>query len=418
MQPPPPPYYAASKPIPQHMNMNAPPAYGSPHSHQMGSLGTPRVGWAPGSLGDGRWRPYQPQQQPQQNIILVPTRPLLKALAKECKPCPPWCVGHPIPESLTSELGLFARFLDRTPQEAERHSLIQNTIQTAFRAVWPSSSLSHAGINAAGVFPPESTVHLYAESTTDSEEARTALRTAANENGFQISFFEDYRGCQTALLTEARTGDKAAVRFGAQVERTKASAEIIRQALGRNEASRVVLIALDALLRQNKVLDESGSSPGIPAEAIAIMIICIANSYDESDTPTAERLLTDFFLTFGFPAHFDSATLSIDYKGMTNQVPKVHLNSQLSVLDPADPKENLTGRVDKVPHILAVFNYCYTAVSQFSQTAPTARRAQSALSTVIGGETYWSRVLHLYHQQVEPFYSVVLERQASLAQYR
>ena len=386
----------------------------------MGSLGTPRAGWTPASIGDGRWKPYQghPQQPPARDIVLVPTRPLLKALAKECKPCPPWCVGHPIPDSLSSELCLFARFLDRSPQEAERAKIILNTIQNIFRSIWPDSNVDYMGINAAGIFPPESTLHLFADKSTEMpENVQGSIRTAANEQGFQVAFFEDYRGCPTVVLTEARTGDKAAIRYGPKIEGVKKSAEVVAKAM-ESENCRVALVALDALLRQNKVLDESGSSPGIPAEAIAVMLICISNSYDETDSPTAERLLTDFFLTFGFQAHFDNAALSVDYKGMSEPVPKVHKDDQLSVLDPADPSINLTARVEKVPHILAVFNYCYTAISQFTQTLATARRAQSALSTVIGGETYWSRVLHLYHQQVEPFYSVVLERHASLVNFK
>lgn len=447
MQNQPPPYFQqGSQPMP--VQQRGPPAYtgggsqsGSPNqtvgSHPgslpgQSSLGTPRVGWQPASIGDGRWRnqgqyqgqqggqgQQQQQQQQQREVVLVPTRPLLKALAKECKPCPPWCVGHPIPENLSAELNVFSKFLQRSPQESERHTILMQTVQKVFNTVWADASLEFMGINACNVFPPETTLQVLANKTEEvPEDVETLLRQAANEQGFQISFFEDYRGVPTALLTEARTADKAAVRYGALVPKTKESSNIIAASMAACEASRQCLTALDSLLRQNKVLDESGSSPGIPSEALGVMLTCIVNSYDETDVPTAERLMVDFFLTFGFPAHFNNAELSVSHLGMNTPVNKVHANSQLSVLDPADQTINLTGRVDKVPHILAVFNYCYTAVAQFSQTVPNARRAQSALSTVIGGESYWSRVLALFHQQIEPFYTVVSERQHSLSQHR
>jgi hypothetical protein len=108
--------------------------------------------------------------------------------------------------------------------------------------------------------------------------------------------------------------------------------------------------------------------------------------------------------------------MSIHYNGMDNRLEKVHRESQLSVLDPGDLTRNLTPKLDKFSHLQAVFNYCYTALSQFTQVSPEQRRAQSALSTLIGGESYWSRVLKLYHQNVSPFAEVVQARHAILAQ--
>jgi hypothetical protein len=176
-----------------------------------------------------------------------------------------------------------------------------------------------------------------------------------------------------------------------------------------------VLVTLDALLRQNKLLDETGLNEKlISTEAIAVMLLAIANSYSSDDAPDAGRLLNDFFLTYGFPAHFDCSQNSVSASGMTSPVAKLHREAQLSVLDPAQETANLTSKVDKVAHLLAIFNYCYTASTQYLVVSLEQRRAQSVLSTMIGGETYWSRVLTLYHQRVAPFFDVVNEKKFRL----
>ena len=424
-------HMSAPKPH-QNRPYNVHPQYGSPQ--QPSSLGTPHVGvpFQRGSSNtsshEGRhsWR-YQTaaQQQGPSNIALVPTRPLLKALAKECKPFPPWCVGKSVPHSLNEELFLFAQFLQPTEAEQQRNQFLVNIVVSFLSSVWPSVVLHQMGLSAAGVYPPkDAAVHFYSTGTETDEsklkEVQEQLRNAAVTCGFQLEFFMDIRDCFAMMCTESRFGDRIVVRYGARAEQAKKSAEALAIRVAQVAPVRVTLCAVDALLRQNKVVDDSVSNTtGLSSEAVAIMLLSIANSYSSDDVPDAERLLMDFFLTYGFQTHFDCATQSVTSSGMATPLAKVHRDAALSVLDfDDDSKVNLAAKVEKVPHMLAVFNYCYTALSQFVQVHPSQRRAQSPLSTIIGGEAFWSRVLQLYHQQVTPFYQIVAEKASLLAQLR
>lgn len=351
------------------------------------------------------------------NIVLVPTRPLLKALAKECKPSPPWSVGQPVPQSLTEELRQFALFLRDTPTEQHKWSSLMNTAEAVAIAVWPQSRLHEMGATAAGILTKDSAMHLYATDSEDTPERRQRLKEVANEHGFQVEFGVDYRQCITATLTEMRTGERCVVRFGADAIIAAPAAELLTRAILGVPERHAALFAIDSLLRQNKVLDDTGNNDTLlNSEAAAMMLLAIANSYSRDDQPDAGRLLLDFFLTYGFPAHFDCTASSVNYLSMEKLTPKQHPDCQLSVLDVHESQRNLTPRLDRFAHLQGVFNYCYTAISQFTQVASSQRRAQSALSTIIGGETFWSRVLQLYHQEIQPYRQIVQEKHHILAQ--
>lgn len=398
------------------------------HHHQQQQQGYGRGGPNRGPHGGrgGYNNRYQQQQQQMgpftgPDPVLVPTRPLLKALAHECKPYPPWSVGGPSPATLNDELQLFAKFLAGTAEEKAKMDGLIGAATTAIRQLWPAGELKPMGLTAANVHSHKDTVvHLYAAGTEvlpDGYEA--SLRAAVNAIGFQADFFLDCRGCNAILLTEARTGDRCSVRFGPKATMAKPASDLIATVIASKEQYRIALVALEALLRQNKMIDDTGANLAqLSGEALAIMVVSIITSYS-NDTPEAGRLLIDFFLTYGFQAHFDVATQSICPRtGMAEPLKKVHADVQLSIVDPTDERTNLSPKTDKVPLLLAVFNYCYTAMSQFEQVEQGHRRAQSPLSTIIGGEAYWSRVLQLYQQKVSPFYEVVRSRAGALAHHR
>lgn len=421
----PPPY--GTRPYAVHQNQpyggGAPPPYGSPQMSS--SLGTPHIPmWNRSSPAERSWAGTKEIAPSASSVVLVPTRPLLKSLARECKPSPPWCVGSPMTGSMSDEILLFAYFLTMTENEQEHRDALLNTVEACLQRVWPEAKLNPTGLNAAGVYPPkDATLHAFLAGSEQfdgtEQELRAQLVSAANQDGFQADFCIDYRGCSTILLTEARMGDRVSVRFGPKAELARQTADLLCSAIAGNPTRRAVLVALDALMRQNRVIDDSGANPSLLCgEALAVMLLAIAKSYSEDDIPDAGRLLIDFFLTYGFPAHFDNAASSITSAGMAQAVPKIHKDAQLSVIDPSDETANLTPKVERIAHILAVFNYCYTAISQFAQTTAGRHKAQSALSTIIGGEAYWGRVLSLYHQKIEPFFSVVEEKRAVLGQQR
>ena len=353
--------------------------------------------------------------------ILIPTRPLLKALAKECKPNPPWIVGVPMCSSLAAELTQFAKFLDLCPEELVKVDRLYEGVHSIVREVWKDATLNKMGPTAAGVISPkESVLHVYLTNSEDAPpEVQTKLRELAAARDYQVEFFNDYRGVTCAMFTEARSADRVVVRYGPDATKAKISAEKLTVGIARNPSTCAVLVALEALMRQNKMLDDTGNNPlAVCGEALAVMLLSITASYEGGEVPDAGRLLMDFLVTFGFQNFFDHVKHSVSPKGMADNTDKVHKDAQLSVLDLSDPSVNLTPKVDKVPLVVAVFHYCYNAVSQFEQVDHSQRRAQSALSTIIGGETYWSRVLQLYSQKVSPYYDIVRQKAQNLAQLR
>ena len=76
------------------------------------------------------------------------------------------------------------------------------------------------------------------------------------------------------------------------------------------------------------------------------------------------------------------------------------------MLDPSDDTRNLTPAITKakMKYTTGVFNYCFHVVSEFcGEQDLQKRRAQSALSTIVGGEPFWPRVVHMYQRRIEPY---------------
>ncbi|KEG15630.1 hypothetical protein DQ04_00021280 [Trypanosoma grayi] len=409
--------------------------YGSPAP--IGSLGTPNMGirmahrGSPGgSYGSRRsTRRSTPHscyanegQEGHHNMILVATRPLLKALARECRPCPPWCVGTLVCEEAMDELKQFAAFLRPTPEELSCSESAVGLATGIMQAVWPLVKMSPMSTTAAGLSPlKDVTLHYYAENTPvapdDLESIQLRLQSVANDQGAQVEFSTDYRDVTCVVMTDARSGKRLTIRYGPRASHAGVAARIFQTTIASNEEYHATLTVLDALLRQNKILDDVGTNmEAVNGEALTTMLVAIINSYGLNDAPDAGRLMMDFFLTFGFPANFDLVKNSVTVKGMAVNPPsKVHRNAQISILDPFDEAQNLTPKLEKAAHLQAVFNYCYTALSQYKQVSQRQRRAQSILSTIIGGEAYWGRVLQLYHEGISPFVEVVNEKKHLLA---
>ncbi|RNF13456.1 uncharacterized protein Tco025E_06174 [Trypanosoma conorhini] len=411
-------------------------AYYSP-STLRGSLGTPnlghRLGFRNGKNGSygsrrsiRRSTPGSCQQGETQledfNVVLVATRPLLKALARECRPWPPWCVGFAVPDDATEELRLFASFLRATPEELACSDSAVRLATEIMQAVWPTVVMKPMSTTAAGLSPlKDVTLHYYAENSPvapeDMERVRNEIQSVANSHGAHVEFATDYREITCVVLTDTRSGKRLTIRYGPQASCAEHPSNMFRTIIAPNGDYHATLTLLDALLRQNKILDDAGiTKDALNGEALAVMILAIINSYSSSDVPDANRLMMDFFLTYGFAANFDLVKNSVTVHGMSEPTPKVHRNAQISVLDPFDETRNLTPKLEKAAHLQAVFNYCYTALSQFTQVSQRQRRAQSTLSTIIGGEAYWGRVLQLYHEGISPYVDVVERKKHLLLQ--
>jgi len=200
------------------------------------------------------------------------------------------------------------------------------------------------------------------------------------------------------------TGVEFVLNHGAGSRRAVDAAAVIAAGF-QSDVRRMSLSCLVSLLRQNKTIDDFNTAT-LSDEAVCIMVLSIVNSYADDDEPTAQRIILDFFLTFGFPEHFDTATASITAKGVAEAPDKVHPGDALSILDAGDERRNITAGVtaDKLKYLATVFNYCFRVVSGFcEQNDPGLRRAQSPLSTIVGGEPYWPRVLELAAAGVPPY---------------
>ncbi|KPI85979.1 hypothetical protein ABL78_4981 [Leptomonas seymouri] len=355
------------------------------------------------------------------NAVLLPTPPLLKALAKQCQPSPPWCVGSVVPPRLGDEVLRFNEFNTPTQEEEATCKSCAASMEAILQRVWPGASLQPSGATAAGQSSTKgATVHYYATGTSDAteEQMQTWMR-AANEVGAQVSFTRDNRELPCAVLIDSRTGHRCCIRYGDNaVEALAETSELLWRSVAACPVTLAAFNTLLALLSQNRILDESGSAHTLlSGEAVAIMLLAVVNSYDSSDVPDAGRVLLDFFLTYGFESYFNAAQSSVSVRGFGAPTAKKHPNAQLSVLDPIDEMVNVTPRVDRFGSIQAVFNYCYAALLQYAQVRPSLHRAQSALSTIIGGEPYWVRVLRFYHLQVEPYHSVIQLKKHLLVQH-
>ncbi|RNF06406.1 hypothetical protein TraAM80_03872 [Trypanosoma rangeli] len=411
-------------------------AYYSPPTVR-GSLGTPNLGYRlgcysgqSGSYGSRRslrrsapGSCQQGEPQPEDfNVVLVATRPLLKTLARECRPWPPWCVGFAVPENPTEELRLFASFLRATPEEITCSDSAVNLATEIMQAVWPTVVMKPMATTAAGLSPlKDVTLHYYAQhspvTSEEMERVQKEIQNVANSHGAHVEFATDYRDVPCVVITDTRSGRRLTIRYGPQASYAEHPSNIFRTIIVSNSDYHATLTLLDALLRQNKILDDTGTiKDALNGEALLTMVVAIINSYSSSDVPDANRLMMDFFLTYGFAANFDLVKHSVTINGMSQPTPKVHHNAQISVLDPLDETRNLTPKLEKAMHLQAVFNYCYTALSQFTQVSQRQRRAQSTLSTIIGGEAYWGRVLQLYHEGISPYVDVVEMKKHILVQ--
>lgn len=365
--------------------------------------------------------PAMPHAADLDSVVLLPTRPLLKALAKQCRPSPPWCVGGAVPTKLADEVLRFSDFNAPMEEETATCQACLTSMAAVVRQVWPEALLQPTGATAAGQNATKGvTLHLYAINTTDATEAQTQQWTrAANAVGAQVNFIRDDRELPCAVVVDSRSGHRCCIRYGDRAAAALAeTSAVLSTNIAGNPVTRAVFNTLLALLNQNKILDESGTARTmLSGEAVAIMLLAVVNSYDASDVPDAGRVLLDFFLTFGFESYFNPIQTSVSVKGFANPSPKKHPNAQLSILDPIDESVNVTPQVDRVSSIQAVFNYCYTALSQYAQVNSNLHRAQSALSTIIGGEPYWVRVLRYYQLYVEPYYSVIQQKKPLLVQF-
>ncbi|KAL7708174.1 hypothetical protein N2W54_006217 [Lotmaria passim] len=355
------------------------------------------------------------------SVVLLPTRPLLKALAKQCRPSPPWCVGSVVPSKLGDEVLRFSDFNAPTQEEESSCQACKASMEAVLQQVWPGASLQPAGTTAAGQNTTKGvTLHFYAAGTTDAtEEQLQRWMRAANEVGAQANFIRDDRELPCAIFVDSRTGHRCCIRYGDQaVAALAGTSALLSRSIADKVVARAVFNTLLTLLNQNKILNESGAARTmLSGEAVAIMLLAVMNSYGATDVPDAGRVLLDFFLTYGFENYFNPIQTSVSSKGFAVPTAKRHLNAQLSVLDPVNEEVNVTPLVDHVSSIQAVFNYCYTALSQYAQINSTLHRAQSALSTIIGGEPYWVRVLRYYQLHVEPYYSVIQQKKPTLIQF-
>lgn len=436
------PYSTPMQPHPTQLMQNQNPApyytnqpYHNPH---VGSLGTPCFGSfrTNSSMGTNshtslRSTPYNSAASQNgllssnssstnvanPNVKLVPTRPLLKALAKISKPNPPWCVGMPSNCGLDDELRIFLEFHNPTHEEISVLDELTKTALRLLKQLWPEVLLVPVGVTAVGMpVTRERTAHYVAlKAVTDADSAEARLQKLASAAGVQLQFFTDYRSHRCVTFTDGRSGIRANIRYGDSLATAQRASAVFQNGLANSQSAVQVLQVLLTLLQQNRLLDETGNHPElISSESVAVMLLSVVNSYGPNDQPNAGRLLNDFFLSFGFPAYFNAATSSVNYKGAVPPTPKVHTDASLSVLDPGDPTQNLSTAVEKTPALQAVFHYCFTAISQYEQVGTKQRRAQSALSTIIGGEPYWTRVLKLYEDGVEPYAQQVSSKKAHL----
>eukprot|EP00760_Papus_ankaliazontas_P024190 PhM_4_TR2139/c4_g1_i1/m.54109/K03514/PAPD5_7, TRF4; non-canonical poly(A) RNA polymerase PAPD5/7 len=411
----PPMYYA------QHVTQHGPGSLGTPHYPNYSPSGSVRspYGGAGGGGGGGHVRRTTPKGNQQPNnthnnnadIILTPTRPVLKALARACR-CPPWSVGRAPTQasSLNDELQCFVGFLSHTPQETAQLHKLFDTIRQKADGVWSGAVVSPVNAYALGVHIPSSVVELAVISSTDEADKLKEFTTALNNAGFSSEIVPNTRGTTSLRIVEAVGGERFLVHTGRTADDIVKSTQHLQSAVTAAPAVRGAIATVDTVLRQSKYSEDGGATGGFSTEVVAVMMLSLLPKY--SDVPTGDRLTMDFFITFGW--HFDTTLHSVQTNHVAGtegkQWPdKIHTQHQLEVRDPVNADRNLSATVNKFPQVRSLFQYCFMQLNQWVTTSQESR-AQSPLSTIIGGEAFWGRVLFLALGGVEPYASVVNEK--------
>jgi len=326
-----------------------------------------------------------------------------KALAKVAKPRPPWSIGADPTNDIAVEMSRIEAFFAQSAKDKQDTGDVWEALRATLTMLDASPQLQYTGCNSWSFFPYRGRFSVAAPGVRNATSSQ--LSSALFKNGCRLEReFVDARGFPCYLVEHAATKREVVLRIG---EAGAAAAETVRAVLRHQMPGdvRSALNCLIVLLRQSRIIDDLEPA-ALTDEAAAVMVMAIANSYGER--PTAERLLIDFFLTYGFKAHFDSDALSVSIDGMVNPVAKAHPDDAVSILDPANATRNLAVGMTakKLQFLQSTFNYCYHVVSEFAkETDPHKQRGQSPLSTVLGGEPFWPRVVELAQLNVEPYVS-------------
>jgi DNA polymerase sigma len=341
------------------------------------------------------------------DIVLTPTRPVLKAIARACR-CPPWSVGRNHGNTLDEELQCFQAFIASTVEEKTKLDEMFNSIAYKARNVWANATLSLSTSLLLGVHIPMSIMECVIVNSDEEPEALKAFSVGLNEAGFSSEVVSNSRGTNSLRLVEARGGERILVHVGRVALECLQCTERIRGVIDQHPYVRAAICAIDMVMRQSKYSDDGNIAGGVSTEVIALMVVAMLAKYP--DNPPADRILMDFFITYGY--HFDCQAHAISLEPTSPEVawpPKAHPQDQFCVIDPTNPSRNLASGVTKFPQVKSLFQYCYMTLNQWKTMAQESR-AQSPLSTIIGGETFWGRVLLLALAGEEPYATVVNEK--------
>ena len=378
---------------------------------------------------------------------------LAKAISRVARPTPPWCLGRALPDNLADEITVFAAFSAPCTAEREATSRFVAELVRAAREFWPAAVVLPVGLTAVPlqpVFAKPQFALLFSPDQPDSIDPTDPVLDEVNRFGLALAasdilvrrLGEDARGTTVWQLTRqgeahadnrhgTTTTDGGAfggeqgspcsvlLRFGERATTAVRAGIAFSQHFSRQqEGAKEALLAIDAVLRQAQYVSDTVFVDYVSSEALMVMVLSIVNSYDpEDELPrTSHRIMQDFFLTFGFEENFNLASRSIVQEGMAVEVGKMHPRDALSVLDVAPPPAG-PGALPAVVHnmtagvsitflrvLVAVLHYCYRAVQSFVDEPDLAkRRAQSALSTILGADTFWMRVVGLFSVSEPPF---------------
>jgi len=305
-------------------------------------------------------------------------------------------------------------FLAPVAQEKAKIDGIFNSIALKARNVWPQSSLSTCTAILLGIHIPMSIMECCIIGSTDETDAERIkiFQAGLNEAGFSCELVPNSRGTQSLRLVDAHGGEKIVVHVGTAAVEVLKTTEMIQAVIEKFPTVRPAIYAIDTVMRQSKYGDDGITPGGISTEVIFLMVVAMLTKYP--DVPPSEVVLLDFFITYGY--HFDAQTHAIS---LTPPAPgetwpkKTHVEAQLCVIDPASPSRNLGAGIVKFPQLKSLFQYCWMTLSQWGRMSQD-RQAQSPLSTIIGGETFWGRVLLLSLAGEEPYASVINEKKHTL----
>eukprot|EP01065_Artemidia_motanka_P010495 TRINITY_DN15570_c0_g2_i1.p1 TRINITY_DN15570_c0_g2~~TRINITY_DN15570_c0_g2_i1.p1 ORF type:complete len:667 (+),score=61.03 TRINITY_DN15570_c0_g2_i1:286-2286(+) len=401
----------------------ASPAEGVPvHMHNLQPLNPQATAFVPkGPGGAGKLNPaataFTPSQLPSSTPICTPptasVSPADSSLTSLTSPssggsdewltsdgkdgrvvvCTPWYPDgvQKATVQIGDEICAFAALMQLTGPEMDARDRLCETVQSAARRQWPCCTATTYGSYAAGTSSPSSAVDMCIEHCGNiySSEMYSAFAAVGNIRSM-LSDTVETGFCQ---IDADGTVANVSLHSAASPSPPSRSVSMVRSWISDLSATATVHALLRQVLSQTCNLDVC--SGGLSSHALFVMVVSAAKRTNGNDNAA---LMIEFCRLFG--SDFDFSNFSVCVSTPL-QVPKVHADDPISVLDPLDESNNLAAGVTRLFQIRAQLQHCLAVLRRWGADivgceGPKVSKKQgykgrTPLSGIISHQKLWAR---------------------------